>query len=71
MKNQLMYVYMFVLILHPFRIHSSGGGAQDLCSKCKIDKIDFAEWMSFQPFIFCKRSILIRKTSLEIPTTSH
>ena len=38
-----------------------------LCSKCKIDKFDFADWMAVQPFILCEISSLIKKLSLKIP----
>ena len=40
--------------------------AQNLCSKCKIDKFDFADWMAVQPFILCEISSLIKKLSLKI-----
>ena len=39
--------------------------AQNLCSKCKIDKFDFADWMAVQPFILCEISGLIKKLSLK------
>ena len=35
-----------MIVLHPFIFHSSGGGAQDLCSEAKIHKVDFAKFIA-------------------------
>ena len=54
-----------------FHIPLYSGRAQNLCSEYKIDKFDFADWMTFKPFILCGGSGLIKKLSLKIPKVIH
>ena len=59
MKSQFLHVYIctwlcmcFVLVLNLFILfHSRGGRSEDFFSECKIGKADFAECISFKPFI--------------------
>ena len=66
-----VFVCLRVLVLHPFIFHFTGHRAQDLCSECNIDEVDFAGRMPFQPFIFWVGPALIQKPSLEMPKTIH
>ena len=40
-EQRSVCVYICVLVLHPFMLHSSRGSEQDLCSKCK------SKWNNF------------------------
>ena len=42
-----VFVCVFVFVLSPLLFASRGVRLRALSSECKIDQVDFADWMSF------------------------
>ena len=48
-KKSVKRTVVHMLVLRPLLFCSIGGRTRALSTKCKIDQVDFIDWISFQP----------------------